>query len=54
MKITVEIEGTSYEVEIEDLNTDPVIAVVNGKRYPVRVQTGEKAAASTPAVTPIN
>ena len=52
MKITVEIEGTSYEVEIEDLNTDPVIAVVNGKRYPVRVQTGEKAAASTPAVVP--
>jgi len=49
MKINVRIGATNYEVEIEDLNARPIVAIVNGERFEVapedRVQpTVEKEA----------
>ncbi len=35
MKITVEIDGQKYEVNIEDLNTRPIIAMIEDARYEV-------------------
>lgn len=35
MKYRISIEGKSYEVEIEDINARPVIAVVDGERFEV-------------------
>ncbi len=35
MKITVEIDGQKYEVNIEDLNTRPIIAMIEDVRYEV-------------------
>ena len=40
MKITVKIGETNYEVEIEDLNTRPIIATVNGTRVEVTPENG--------------
>lgn len=35
MKLTVKIEGRSFEVEIGDLNSRPVLALVDGERFEV-------------------
>jgi len=35
MKINVDIDGQTYQVEIEDIHTRPVVAVVDGERYEV-------------------
>ena len=42
MKITVRIEGTPFEVEINDLYQRPVIATVDGEQFQVWPE-GEKA-----------
>jgi biotin carboxyl carrier protein len=42
MKYDVTIEGRTYSVEIENINTRPVIAVVDGERFEVMPQqTGQ-------------
>lgn len=46
MKYTVKIADTSFEVEIEDIHARPVIAHVNGQRFEVQPEHGNK-----PAVT---
>jgi len=35
MKVNVNVRGTNYEVEIEDITTTPVIARVDGERFEV-------------------
>lgn len=35
MKITVEIDGQQYEVNIEDVKARPVVAIIEGERYEV-------------------
>jgi len=35
MKIKVEIDGQQYEVNIEDINARPVVAIIEGERYEV-------------------
>ena len=40
MKINVKIGEINYEVEIEDLNTRPIVATVNGTRVEVTPENG--------------
>ena len=35
MKIKVEIDGQTYQVEIEDVHARPVVAILEGERYEV-------------------
>jgi len=35
MKIKVEIDGQTYQVEVEDIHVRPVVAIVEGERYEV-------------------
>lgn len=42
MKYTVKIADTSYEVDIEDINTRPVVAHVDGERFEVHPETANK------------
>ena len=42
MKYTVRIADTSYNVEIEDIHARPVIAHVDGERFEVHPETGNK------------
>ena len=35
MKINVDIDGQTYQVEIEDIHSRPVVAIVDGERYEV-------------------
>ena len=39
MKIIVEIDGQTYQVEVEDIQARPVVAVVEGERYEVWPET---------------
>jgi biotin carboxyl carrier protein len=43
MKYTVKIANKPYEVEIEDIQARPVIAVVDGQRFEVHPENGSKA-----------
>jgi len=66
MKINVEIDGQIYQVEVEDIHSRPVIAMVEGERYAVwpeeekapelasdSIQTGQPApAVLAPAGSP--
>ena len=40
MKLNVKIGKTNYAVEIEDLNTRPIVATVNGTRVEVTPENG--------------
>lgn len=39
MKIKVEISGQMYQVEVEDIHTRPVVAVVDGEKFEVWPET---------------
>jgi biotin carboxyl carrier protein len=43
MKYNVTIADKSYEVEIEDIHTRPVIAYVDGQRFEVSPKNGRKS-----------
>ena len=50
MKYKVSIEGQTFEVEIEDVNARPVIAVVDGERFEVSPDNGHTSHSNgTPA-----
>lgn len=52
MRVTVHIDGRTYEVEIEDLNKRPIIAIVDGERYEVAPATEfQPAPGNEPAST---
>ena len=42
MIISVQVEGTNYDVEIEDINSDPIIARIGQERFEIRVNTNEE------------
>ena len=49
MKVNVRVDDQTYTVEIENLDTNPVIAVVEGQRFEVWTQSESTApAAPTP------
>jgi len=53
MKIKVLIDGQNYDVEVEDIDARPVIAIVDGERFevwPEMEDAVEPQAASAPAV----
>ncbi len=45
MKVSVKIDDQTYEVEIQDINKRPIVAVVDGERF--EVQPEVELAAST-------
>ena len=45
MKYKITVSDKIYEVEIEDINTRPVIAFVDGDRFEVTPEHGDQAAA---------
>lgn len=57
MKINVKIGDTNYEVEIEDLNARPIVAMVDGERFEVvpenrdQVRAKQDADAQTESVS---
>ena len=49
MKYTVRIAETSYEVEIEDIHARPIIALVDGQRFEVHPDSGDRPEVSKEA-----
>jgi biotin carboxyl carrier protein len=39
MKVTVKIDGQTYDVEIKDINKRPILAVVDGETFEVQPET---------------
>jgi biotin carboxyl carrier protein len=52
MKVTVNVDGRTYEVEIRDLNKRPILAVVDGETFEIQPET-ELAASSLPEPAPV-
>ena len=48
MKVTITIEGKQYQVSIDDLNTRPILAEVDGKVYEVWPEDADSPVASAP------
>jgi biotin carboxyl carrier protein len=46
MKYTIKIADTTYEVEVEDIHSRPVIAYVDGERFEVHPDIGKRLEAS--------
>lgn len=54
MKYTVEIDGINYQVELEDIHTRPVIAIIDGNRvevWPEEDQIEQAPAQPSPKIT---
>ena len=51
MKVTVKIDGQTYDVEIQDINKRPIIAVVEGETFEVHPEI-ELGASPTSESTP--
>ena len=39
MKVSVKINGQTYDVEIQDINKRPVVAIVDGETFEVHPET---------------
>lgn len=52
MKVSVKIDDKTYEVEIQDINKRPVVAVVDGESFEVHPET-ELAASPLPEPAPV-
>jgi len=48
MKVSVKIDGQIYDVEIQDINKRPIVAIVDGERFEIQPET-ELARASLPS-----
>lgn len=53
MKVRVKIENEIYEVEIENLDTRPILATVDGETFEVWPEEHGNPHVVTPALTPI-
>ena len=49
MKYKVSISDKSYEVEIEDIHTRPIVAYVDGQKFEVHPERGSKPSAQAEA-----
>ena len=47
MKVSVKIDGQLYEVEIQDINRRPIVAIVDGEKFEIQPET--ELAASLPS-----
>jgi glutaconyl-CoA/methylmalonyl-CoA decarboxylase subunit gamma len=52
MKVSVKIDGQIYNVEIQDINKRPIVAVVDGETFEVHPET-ELAASTLPEPAPV-
>jgi biotin carboxyl carrier protein len=39
MKVSVNIDGQTYEVEIQDINKRPIVAIVDGETFEIQPET---------------
>ena len=46
MKVSVKIDGQTYDVEIQDINKRPIVAIVDGETFEVHPEMGPGASAS--------
>jgi biotin carboxyl carrier protein len=53
MKINVKVGEQNFEVEIEDLNARPIVAVVDGERFEVTPENGGQAKVEKDAGAPV-
>lgn len=51
MKVSVKIDGQTYDVEIQDLNKRPVVAIVEGETFEIHPET-ELARVAQPSESP--
>lgn len=54
MKIKVEIDGQTFQVEVEDVHVRPVVAIVDGERFEVWPESDQAispAVASAPGIS---
>lgn len=52
MKVSVKIEGKVYDVEIQDINKRPIVAIVDGETFEIQPET-ELAAAGSVEPAPV-
>lgn len=52
MKVSVKIDGQTYDVEIQDINKRPIVATVEGERFEIQPET-EFGASSSPEPAPV-
>jgi len=50
MKVSVKVEGQTYEVEIQDINKRPIVAIVDGETFEIHPET--ELATPVPSETP--
>lgn len=50
MKVSVKIDGQIYDVEIQDINKRPIVAIVDGETFEIQPET--ELAASSPSEPP--
>ena len=52
MKVSVKIDGQTYDVEIQDINKRPIVAVVEGETFEIHPET-ELSASPAPESAPV-
>ena len=52
MKVSVKIDGQTYEVEIQDINKRPIVAIVDGETFEIHPET-ELVASSSSELAPV-
>jgi biotin carboxyl carrier protein len=52
MKVNVKIDDQTYQVDIQDINKRPIVAVVDGETFEIQPET-ELASASSTSASPI-
>ncbi|MGB7875642.1 MAG: biotin/lipoyl-containing protein [Anaerolineales bacterium] len=52
MKVSVKIDGQTYDVEIQDINKRPIVAIVDGETFEIHPET-EIAASTIPEPAPV-
>jgi len=50
MKVSVKVDGRTYDVEIQDINKRPIVAIVDGERFEIHPET--ELVSSTPSESP--
>ena len=51
MKVSVKIDGQTYEVEIQDINKRPILAILDGETFEVQPETELGASVSSEPVS---
>ena len=52
MKVSVKIEGQTYDVEIKDINKRPIVAIVDGETFEIQPETEFAGASHSPEPAP--